>query len=1003
MPGKPALGNYIFIINAGGTQVTTSDAQNVNRDIPSADVSTFSVQGNTFSWGAVSFPETPLYYRLVIDDQSGNRVYNSTRELNMLSHTVPANKLVPGQTYKWRVHVSDAADWVAEQNRSNSQYVQLTWGGSIDAFWVQHREKGDGENLNRIHFRFKDKNGQYIQNLADVSDVRLYDPSDQLVTVAPMELRYGVDGSYDETTGQWSLPGLSFEGNIYAEIAAPPIAGTYRLELTYKGDTFRKNYQSNGVVPLPVVSLSSFKVTADENGNLTWTWELPQDLCSTTAQIPNTFAAPVIDIYKQGQEVGWIFMRGPTCLGHFNLPAALVQAINNLGDEFRLHIDVRTTDNNNSAVSDPLVLPRLAGYPLSASLQGTATDAATGGPISGAALSFNPGNYQVISGADSNFFSSDIPSGTYSVSVTAPGYNSKSLANVSLSSALPNQLNVSLTPYAPQVISAAADPTECANDGQSTTRLTVRVTHPLGPASIVSVLGDLRDIGGSAQQLFDKAGDGTYSFLSTVKPGTKARLYALNVTAFDKADMAGLGSISLNVIDMVSGVVQPGQSDSKSFDNPLEGQTLQIHLDLSKAVSRLKVTKSECQIELTIVGPNDEQYGPYSVTDSIDVSIPNAAAGQWKYETSNQCASEQSYEIETSGSGTGVLVGRVTDAITGGGLQGASINCNTGGATVSLAQGYFSSVAVAGTGVVTTAKAGYQTNVKGAVYVKAGGTTNLNIQVVPQGASAQTSPSGIHVFNILDPAEDPKPPTQPFAAKVSGSNLEFNAIVPRYQQSVDVYLGLTINDAQHAGRFFLVNESDSLVELTDTLYPWRKGISQGGSAQVLKAISSAYPMGSYTLYSLVTTDSATLSNYDLSFFTTTLAQPAPVGQNVTYISSPKEDPDPFTQPLAAKITGGNLILNAHFPMEKEPVTIFLAYTTPNGALYLIKADGSRQVFTDTLWRWRENVTAEVAEQVFSIPVSQTTPGVYSFFSLVTTDPVSLSNYDLLYFSMSVPQ
>jgi hypothetical protein len=212
-----------------------------------------------------------------------------------------------------------------------------------------------------------------------------------------------------------------------------------------------------------------------------------------------------------------------------------------------------------------------------------------------------------------------------------------------------------------------------------------------------------------------------------------------------------------------------------------------------------------------------------------------------------------------------MLVGRVVDAMTGSGLQGASINCNTGGSTVSLAQGYYAGVAVAGTGVVTTAKAGYQTNVRSGVYVKSGSTTRLNIQVVSQNASAHASPSKIRIFNVLDPAEEPKPPTQPFAARVSGANLEFNAVFPRYEQPVDIYLGLTIDDGQHSGKLFLVGENDLLVEFTGTPFPWRKAGTHEESLQVLKAISSEYPLSNYTLYSLVTTDSSTFSNYDLSF------------------------------------------------------------------------------------------------------------------------------------------
>ncbi len=768
--GKPALGKYAFIISTGGVQVKTYDTQTENRDIPNADVSTFSIQGNTFFWGEVSLPGIPLYYRLVIDDGlTGNRVYNSNRELNMLSHTVPVSKLVPGKTYKWHVRVSDAADWVPEQNRSNSQSLQFTWMG------------------------------------------------------------------------------------------------------------------------------------------------------------------------------------------------------------------------------------------LSAQIQGKITDAVTGYPIPGATISLEPGTITLTSQTDGSFSSSGIPAGTYSAQISAPNYNTKALPVIALAPGLPNQLDVLLAPYTPQVTSAVAEPPSVGNDGLGKTLLTARVTHPLGPSKVDSVLADLTPIGGSPEQAFYDdgthgdmtGGDEIYSYSATVAKGINAKRCALIVTAIDLAGKENFGSISLSVTDKRSGSVQSSQSDSQIFDNTLDGQTLNIHFDFTRAISSLKALKADCQIQLTILGPDESVYGTYSFSESIDVSIPNAAAGEWEYVTTNQCTSALSYEIETSGSGTGLLVGRVLDGITGAGVKGASVNCNTGGATLSLDQGYYSGVAVAGTGVVTTAKTGYRTNVKSGVHVKSGTTTNLNIQVVPENASAQAVPSGVHIFNILDPAEDPKPPTQPFAIKVSGSGLEFNLVFPRYQQAVDLYLAFVPSSGGHAGKLFLVDEKSSIVEFGGTLRAWKRASTQEESAQI--PIPGEYPLGAYTLYSLVTTDSSTLTNYDLSYFTTTPPQPAPVGQNVTIIPNPSEAPNPLLQPMAVKVTEGNFFLNAHFPLQAQPVAIFLAYTTPRGELYLIKSDHSTELFSEILLPWRENVKAEQELQELPIPMIQTPPGTYHFYSLVTTDPTALSNYDLIHF------
>jgi hypothetical protein len=80
------------------------------------------------------------------------------------------------------------------------------------------------------------------------------------------------------------------------------------------------------------------------------------------------------------------------------------------------------------------------------------------------------------------------------------------------------------------------------------------------------------------------------------------------------------------------------------------------------------------------------------------------------------------------------------------------------------------------------------------------------------------------------------------------------------------------------------------------------------------------------------------------------------------------------------------------------VSIFLAYLTPTGELYLIKDDNSAERFSGALRPWRENVSAEQIAQVLLMPMSQMSPGAYSFFSLVTADPVGLSSFDLFHFT-----
>jgi hypothetical protein len=104
-----------------------SDIQGVVKTIPLPEIKYFTpLKGAilksdnlTFSWKAVKTKE-PLYYRLEINNRYGERVYSSGHIKNMRSHTVPSGVLKEGQTYRWRVRITDSDNWVSVQNRSHS-------------------------------------------------------------------------------------------------------------------------------------------------------------------------------------------------------------------------------------------------------------------------------------------------------------------------------------------------------------------------------------------------------------------------------------------------------------------------------------------------------------------------------------------------------------------------------------------------------------------------------------------------------------------------------------------------------------------------------------------------------------------------------------------------------------------------------------------------------------------------------------------------------------------
>jgi hypothetical protein len=138
--GPPLPGKYTFAVTSKGLTGKATDFQFMNRKLPIPNVDTFTpVEGEilkdtspTFSWGPVEYPNTEIYYRLIIESPSRKRVFSTNRVQGMLSYTVPAGILKPGRTYQWRVRAIDSDDWIEIQNRSLSAWQTFTMAGTTE-------------------------------------------------------------------------------------------------------------------------------------------------------------------------------------------------------------------------------------------------------------------------------------------------------------------------------------------------------------------------------------------------------------------------------------------------------------------------------------------------------------------------------------------------------------------------------------------------------------------------------------------------------------------------------------------------------------------------------------------------------------------------------------------------------------------------------------------------------------------------------------------------------
>jgi imidazolonepropionase-like amidohydrolase len=145
IPGSSAVGTYTFSVTGAGMTGKATDFQSVNRTLPIPFPEYFSPTNEeilssrtpTFSWEAIEFSDTPIFYRLTIwEANSDKRVYATGRIRNMLSHTVPEGTLKPGASYRWRVEAGDSPDWLEVQNGSNSKWQFFSMAETLNDFEI---------------------------------------------------------------------------------------------------------------------------------------------------------------------------------------------------------------------------------------------------------------------------------------------------------------------------------------------------------------------------------------------------------------------------------------------------------------------------------------------------------------------------------------------------------------------------------------------------------------------------------------------------------------------------------------------------------------------------------------------------------------------------------------------------------------------------------------------------------------------------------------------------
>jgi len=276
IPGSPELGSYTVTVWSEDLTGHSTDTQTGNRTIPVPDTTTFSpAEGKTltsstptFSWAPVDYTETTMYYSLEITDLSGWHIFATSRQEGLLSYTIPPGLLNSGQTYRWRVRVTDSSDWVETQNRSQNDWLTFTMAHTLTHSAIPALDPDQwgvvtwstttfGTNL-VCTVKVIDHDGISSDGSSHLVEVRFPD----LMTYRPYFLR-----SESPTSAYYELY-VNLGGN-------PPQAGDYIFTVTDPAGNTGEFVDNLAVNPLAPPNEASFtptmgSVTPDTTPTFTW-------------------------------------------------------------------------------------------------------------------------------------------------------------------------------------------------------------------------------------------------------------------------------------------------------------------------------------------------------------------------------------------------------------------------------------------------------------------------------------------------------------------------------------------------------------------------------------------------------------------------------------------------------------------------------------------------------------------------------------------------------------
>lgn len=222
-----------------------------------------------------------------------------------------------------------------------------------------------GGTLNRLFFEVLDDSDNYVNNKSVVTDVVLKNPGGSPVNLATIDIDppttigfdplYDFFGAYyDKENSVWNYAPQEQFSDFYANITDTLEVGQYTLEVSViGGQTLTKSINFEFLLKLPIISSRTFQIQSDSDGNVYWTWDIPEQIINLT-QTYNLQIRAGVAAKVAGQIDALYWPNIPIEMGFCFIPHSIYQNLASRADEILFAFQVRTSNNNARAYSDKI-------------------------------------------------------------------------------------------------------------------------------------------------------------------------------------------------------------------------------------------------------------------------------------------------------------------------------------------------------------------------------------------------------------------------------------------------------------------------------------------------------------------------------------------------------------------------------------------------------------------------------------------------------------------------